>query len=478
MAAKHRVAIIVLDEMGDITVISSVRYPLGAMAISGALLEAGFESEVFAQSHYTGENWREKLIADVVLFNPHVIGFSTMTFNWEASCRLAEELQAMLHAPIIFGGWHVSGIFWHYQQGHKYPDLWQEFIDHEDWYAVVGEGYISAIELIHALRYTSDPRKIDGIAYGRNGKIVATRPQGRISDGNCWPVFDRRKFQPMQAIGLAGKSNPQVMTMSGAGCRFHCKNCQTPTACPGGPVRRSPRNFVDELERLTSQNETAVLDLFEDFTGDLDWVESICHEIRRRKLDISWGSFGNVADFAKDWDRAAQILNLMRLSGHSNALMIGIESASPSTLKKLGRPNSFDQISRFAHLAKYTGVPVYATVMVGYPWEEYKELIDSLEQIIALPIDYLNICTLMPFPGTQLYVDCRENGLIRGDASFSDYTGSRQIIKSPIESELLERTRLKYLYRFYEQRSNDPNYRDFMEGLFIQEIGRRLDKKA
>lgn len=281
---------------------------------------------------------------------------------------------------------------------------------------------------------------------------------------------DRRRFAKVAARGT-GLSERQMYTASGVGCRFRCRNCATPHLFPGRSVR-SPQSVAEEWRQLLQENHS-IWDTFEDFTGDLSWLQSLCAEIKRRGLaqDIGWSSFGNARDFTINTSQGQHMLELLSQSGYNRRMVVGIESANPDTLQRLGRPNSFEDVVCFLDMAEQSGIEVWGTVMIGYPWEDEKGLRQSLEASVNLPLSFLTIFFFMPLPGTPLYTECRHSGTMAEGVSFSDFTGGVPILRTPVAPNTLRRLRLEYLQRFYA-RNHQPE-----SEAFARAISERLGEK-
>jgi anaerobic magnesium-protoporphyrin IX monomethyl ester cyclase len=89
-------------------------------------------------------------------------------------------------------------------------------------------------------------------------------------------------------------------------------------------------------------------------------------------------------------------------------------------------------------MAKKAGLEPHLTVMMGYPWETYADA----KATIALAkscfdkgyVDTLQATVIIPYPGSQLWKECRENGWLLSE-DYEDYDMRKPIMKSALRPE-------------------------------------------
>lgn len=411
--------------------------PMGACYVSSYVKKHGHECRVIHQLDTPDDD----LLEQVKQYKPDVVGFSTWTYNYEKGRELARRIKREYRdVPTIFGGDHPSAC----------PEITKdEGVD----FVVKGEGEITTVELLDALELNRSFKSIDGIAYLDNGNVHLTQRRKRIQNLDELPFPDRTNL-PMDRY-RAKKGGAPVYPMgqklgtqhTSRGCRYRCYFCATPLTWGREWKARSARNVIDETEELINTHQiTRIFFTDEDFMNDTERIYAICDEVKKRKLDFTWYCFARVTDVNED------ILKCMKDAGCTE-VFYGIESCNDCTLKNLHKGISLKRISQALHLTQKVGLNAWGTYMTGYPWEDETTLLSSLETLKELPVDYLYITFLTPFPGTELYDYCKQKDLLLTQ-DFSSFDCTKPTIKTPVPTDRLKEIYSIFRYEFY----SNPNY--------------------
>lgn len=98
-------------------------------------------------------------------------------------------------------------------------------------------------------------------------------------------------------------------------------------------------------------------------------------------------------------------------------ILYGLESANQSTLDRINKGQQPGDMLQSVRWAKQAGLEPHATCMVGYPWETADDARRTIEFTRDLfrkgYIDTLQATICIPYPGTQLYTQCLENGWLK-----------------------------------------------------------------
>ena len=99
-------------------------------------------------------------------------------------------------------------------------------------------------------------------------------------------------------------------------------------------------------------------------------------------------------------------------------------------------------------MCKEAGLEPHVTVMLGYPWETIEEAQNTINFTKKLfkkgCIDTLQATVCIPYPGTPLYKECKENGWLLTE-NYEDFDMRKPVMKSEITSEqIMEMTQQLY----------------------------------
>jgi radical SAM superfamily enzyme YgiQ (UPF0313 family) len=182
-----------------------------------------------------------------------------------------------------------------------------------------------------------------------------------------------------------------------------------------------------------------VREIFDD-TGTFPvggWLERFCHGMIERgyskKLDISCNA--RVGAISEDH------FQLMARAGF-RLLKFGLESGNQKTLDRLRKGTTIQDIVESCRMAKRAGLTVHLTTMVGYPWESLDDANGTLELCRRLlangDADMLQATIVIPYPGTPLFEEARENGWLT-TTDWDSYDMGGPVLISPISEKELDR---------------------------------------
>ncbi len=262
-------------------------------------------------------------------------------------------------------------------------------------------------ELVEAI---SKKKKIPkGFYYRKNKKIVNSGKFELKHNLDNLPFIDRElcKWRNYEIeYNIIGK--PFFYIMSGRDCWWgKCKFCAWPLLFPRFRVR-SVENVLDEIGELIEKYN--VKEIFDD-SGTLNtgkWLHDLCNGLIKRGYNKKIRYSCNMRfGILKQED-----YSLMRKAGF-RLLKFGLESANQSTLDKLNKNIKVNDIIEGCELAKKAGLTVHLTMIVGYPWETKQDAMKTFRLAKKLmqtgKADLLQATVLVPYPGTPLWKQAKEN---------------------------------------------------------------------
>jgi radical SAM superfamily enzyme YgiQ (UPF0313 family) len=208
---------------------------------------------------------------------------------------------------------------------------------------------------------------------------------------------------------LGSSLYPEVQIFTGRGCPFNCTFCSWPQTLMGRNHRvRSISSVLDELEWIRSNLEVKEV-FFEDdtFTVNKKGVADFCRAYRERGLDVTWACNAR-ADL--DYETMSEMEK-----ANCRLLIVGYESGSDEVLRRAKKGVTVAEIRRFAENARKAGLLVHGDFIIGLPGET-KATIDLTKKLIhEVKPHVLQVSVASPFPGTEFYEWCRENGYLVTD---------------------------------------------------------------
>jgi anaerobic magnesium-protoporphyrin IX monomethyl ester cyclase len=359
--------------------------PIGLFYVGALLKSHGYEVEIL---DWHGASGNPKLIEKVLKEKrPDVLGFSVLQANrWGAIeiARIAKKVNPQ--TTIIFGG--VSPTF-----------LWKHFLSHFPAvdFVVLREG---ERPFLHLTRWVEkggnekDLEAIEGIAY-RTGEGIMKNPPGPFLE-NPDDLPDPAKYFTFQHV------------VSSRGCPWECIFCGSPRFWERRVRFHSVNYFVNQLETLYRKGVSFFYVSDDTFTLKKERVISICKEIIRRKLPITWVAISRVSDVNDE------VIFWMRKAGCVQ-VSYGVESGSKKIRNLLNKKIKTSHIQEAFACTTRMGIMARAYFIYGNKDESpetIQETIDLMLQVKPLSVIFY---ILDIFPGTALYEDFKKASGVTDD---------------------------------------------------------------
>ncbi len=314
---------------------------------------------------------------------------------------------------IVAGGAHPTGA----------PEIVKEdCID----YVVIGEGEETLYELASALLRGSDPSRIKGLAYMKDGFVKCTAPRERLDFTLKFrPIRKNEILSKMKCAPLAYPAPPDQKGVAqiaySRGCPFKCEFCVSPIVFPRDTIYRDPEDVMDELKQLKRDFGTNFV-----FFNDLTFnhypprVHDLCDKLIEENLGINWFAYVSV-------HLIEEVVKTMAEAGCSRAGM-GAESLVDYVLTDVKPQQRVANTRKSLQMTDKYGILNRTYLMFGYPSETKETLVETLEVMKSLPIDQPRLAFITPFPGTTFYYKVQDQLITRDPEKF---TGDHPVIKNP-----------------------------------------------
>lgn len=271
---------------------------------------------------------------------------------------------------------------------------------------IIGEGELTSVELIEALRDGKDLSTVDGLIYRTTNGLRTTKPRKEIEDLDSLPFPDYEGFcygeylRNNPDISDEGKRYSQVSVIGGRSCKYNCTFCFHPS---GSKYRqRSIGSIFSEIDWLVSHYNITYLALREElFATDNERVRDFCN--RMEKYDFDWSIQLRI-------DNVNQELVNMLKNTRCRYIFIGVESAVNSILKSMHKGITVEHIEKALKMLHEAGLNSRSGVIM----EDTMETEDTANQTIEWFMKHKDkyrmfLDMIIAFPGSIIYKRaCRE----------------------------------------------------------------------
>jgi len=395
--------------------------PYGILYIAAVLEGDGHQVRVIDRN--LREEWTDAAFDDEVLkFAPQTAGLSVMTGQViEDAVKISRRLKELRpDLPVVWGGVH----------GTILPEQTAaaEFVD----VVVRNEGELTARELFPALAAGNPLDRIKGISFKGDRAIINTPPREFLTDLEALP-------DPAWHLIPVEKYGDLYHTLNTSrGCPFRCSFCYNQVFSKKRRAELGPRRIMTQLRLLVEHYGARHFKFMEDnFTMNRERLAEFCRLKIAEGPPVTWECESRVAWLDLDMYR------LMRRAGCTK-IGFGVESGSPRILKLLKKDISPAQVEETFRLCFAAKIRADVFIMSGVP----TETMDDFEQTVRLlrRIPFWGLCFMVykPYPGTELFDYCVEQGLfsppghLEDWARFGDVFGTSHTV-GQVPGEVLER---------------------------------------
>jgi len=268
--------------------------------------------------------------------------------------------------------------------------------------------------LIRAFCNNESLNSVDGIWYKENGKIVKNKDRQLSTSEELdeLPFVSEiyKKYLNIHDYYLSQSLYPEVQIFTGRGCPFQCSFCSWPENLTGRKLRfRSVENIIAEFQFVVD-NLPFVKEIFiedDTFTLQKARVRSFCTELIKRGIKITWSCNARA-------DLDLETLQIMKKAG-CRLIIVGYESGADEILKSIKKGITIDQAKKFTRDAKEAGLLVHGDFIIGLPGETHVTAQATLDYILEIKPDIIQVAVATPIPGTAFYDYVKENGYLTID---------------------------------------------------------------
>jgi anaerobic magnesium-protoporphyrin IX monomethyl ester cyclase len=390
-------------------------FPEGLAYIAAVLKKAGHQVVIYTQDkgHYPDEHLTEYLNHN--RFDMVGLSVTGGYYQYRRLLQLSAAINASRQRPYYVIGGHGPA---------PEPDYFLRKTQADA--VVIGEGEETVIELLEALGDPLRLAKVQGIAF-RDGERVTVnerRPLISAIDSIPFPAYELFPMDYYRLLRMPHCENRDfVMPMlSGRGCPFTCNFCYR---LDKGFRPREPEPILDEIRLLQKEYRISYIAFGDELLmSSVKRTQTLCEAFLRSGLRFKWDCNGRL-NFAKP-----ELLKLMKQSG-CVFINYGIEAMDNQILRNMRKALTTEVIVKGIEATLAAGISPGFNIIFGNIGESEETLRKGVEFLLKYgdAAQMRTIRPVTPYPGSPLYYEAIEKGLLKDCAEFYE--------KKHVNSDLL-----------------------------------------
>ncbi len=375
------------------------------------ILDLNFE--MLDQAHKLGDNfqylaWKDWFTRRLDEFKPDIIGISCMfTMSHDIVKNIANAAKEYSPTlPVMGGGVHLSNA-----RKNVLKDCANiDFIG-------IYEADRSFPDLIDFINGKKPADCLTQVATLINGQYVAieSRSTPEPAEINAKPIYHSLPIERYSNLGQIGtygfiwkrQGRKGASILIKRGCRAHCSFCSVATFNGPGVRERTTESVFEEIRELHDKGVTHLTLLDDDPLHDKQHTLEFFKGLANMNLGLTWdASNGLIA--------AAITEENMQAMAESGCIgfNLGIESGNPEILRHVHKPGTVDSFRKSKKIFdKYPHIFVKGFLIIGFPNETIRQLMDTVNLSLELNLDWYSIQILNPLPSTEIYDEMIALGL-------------------------------------------------------------------
>ena len=415
-----------------VSVVNPIYPTLGLATIAATALERGHKVEILDMS------WRpydyELIRNKVSKFKPDIVGITATTPLMNQLRDISVLIKDISkNIFIVGGGPHPSAI--------PEETLQETMLDA----ILVGEADYTFADLCDGLPLSD----IKGIYYRKDENILATGTRSLILDLDelpmpAWHLYNIKDYHKISR--LLCRRLPMTTVEFSRGCVYRCDFCASKISLGLGYRKKSPERCVEEIKHLKKLGYNEFMLADDIFTSDQKWAKKVCDAISDSNVDMVWTCTNGIRVESADDD----LFKSLRKSG-CYRVSFGFESGNDEVLKAFGKGGraTVEQATKAVRMARKAGIDSNGYFMIGLSVDTEKTMQETIDFARTIPVDMIKASICIAFPGTKMFNDYVDKGLIRSFDwdEYMIYTAKDLFAHENLTFETIQKYMKKFFYK-------------------------------
>lgn len=374
--------------------------PLGLAFLAGVTRKEGYDTHI-VDSEVLGLT-PEGACEAIMSHNPDVVGFTAVTISVHNAATVARLIKNRDNRIItLLGGHHISAV------PRETMKLFPEFD-----IGVLGEGEVTIVELLGALKSGSSLKDVKGLILREGEDFFLTGKRERLKELDSLPLpawdllpkISEYYCPPVHTV----KKLPATNLVTSRGCPGQCVFCARTVYENKGTYFGADRvmEMVKDLYYNYGIREIQFRD--DNFTVFRKRLLELCGKLKESKLDLAWSCTGRVDTVTPE------ILKTMKEAGCWQ-IWYGIESGSQRILDLVRKGTTIEGIRDAVRWTNEAGIHPCGFFIIGHPGETKESVQETIEFAVALDLAECHASFMTPFPGSDLYLTYKKYGTFEND---------------------------------------------------------------
>ena len=379
-------------------------FPMGLGYVAAVLEQCGHDVEVYNQDYHHFPDPHLTRFLDDNHFDVIAVSVIAGYYQYRKLLSISEAINDSKNRPLyIIGGYGPT----------PEPEFFLNKTGAD--VVVLGEGEETTVDLMTAIDKKTPMADVLSIAYrdGSEIKINARRPLIEDLDTIPWPAYHKFpiEYYRLEKEPRSEPTDLSIPLMSARGCTFKCTFCYRMDT---GYRARDAKNLLDEVEYLHKKYGITYVSFQDDLLmSSIAHTEAVCNEFIRRNLPVKWNCNGRLNYCTPD------LIKLMKQAG-CVFINYGIESMDDTVLKNMKKGLRTDMIIQGIEMTLEADISPGLNMMFGNIGDTPETLKKAVDFLVKYD-DFAQMRTIRPvtpYPGSPLYYDAIDKGLIKDIEDF------------------------------------------------------------